>query len=132
MRNKICGKYVSNVYARPLRLNAGGALEIAEGTKAWFEGENYYWHTYEGKYMDMDYQLVIGYLGEYHQKVISFFPKIKLQYFHNGALILYDENFAHGRSPPLIIMSMGLFFPVRRIVRYPPYTVTKKFFRYCF
>ena len=26
MRNKICGKYVSNVYARPLRLNAGGAL----------------------------------------------------------------------------------------------------------
>ena len=43
--------------------------------QAWFEGENYYWHTYEGKYMDMDYQLVIGYLGEYHQKVISFFPK---------------------------------------------------------
>lgn len=43
--------------------------------KAWSEGENHFWHTYEGKYMDLDYQLVIGYIGEYHQKVISFFPK---------------------------------------------------------
>jgi len=43
--------------------------------KAWSDGEDYFWHTYEGKYLGMDYQLMIGYLGEYHQKVISFFPK---------------------------------------------------------
>ena len=43
--------------------------------KAWEDGEDYFWHTYEGTYLDMDYQLMIGYLGEYHQKVISFFPK---------------------------------------------------------
>jgi len=43
--------------------------------QAWSDGGDYFWHTYEGKYLDMDYQLVIGYLGEYHQKVISFYPK---------------------------------------------------------
>lgn len=42
---------------------------------AWEDGEDYFWHTYEGKYMDIDYQLMIAYSEEAHQKVISFFPK---------------------------------------------------------
>ena len=39
------------------------------------EGEDYYWHTYEGTYLGINYQLTVGYLGSEHQKILALYPK---------------------------------------------------------
>ena len=38
-------------------------------------GEDYYWHTYEGTYLGINYQLTVGYLGSEHQKILALYPK---------------------------------------------------------
>ena len=42
-------------------------------TDSWKDSNGFFWHTYEGKYMNTDYQLGIGYDGE--EKFISLYPK---------------------------------------------------------
>ena len=39
------------------------------------DGEDYFWHTYEGPYLGFNYQLTVGYLGSVHEKVLAFYPK---------------------------------------------------------
>ena len=41
----------------------------------WEDEEQYYIHTYEGKYMDLDYEVLVGYRKDLKSKVIAFGPK---------------------------------------------------------
>ena len=44
-------------------------------TESWVDNSEYFWHTYEGTYLDTDYQLGIGYSKESAEKFISLYPK---------------------------------------------------------
>ena len=43
-------------------------------TSSWEDGSNYFWHTYEGTYMGVEYQLGIGYNEDEAEKMISLYP----------------------------------------------------------
>lgn len=50
--------------------------EYGEGpVAAWVDDENYFYHTYEGTYMDVPYQMVIAYHRQGGEKSVSFYPK---------------------------------------------------------
>ena len=43
---------------------------------AWVEKPTYYIHTYEGKYNDITYQLLVSYSKDYNELVTAFYPKV--------------------------------------------------------
>jgi len=43
--------------------------------ESWVDNSEYYWHTYEGMYLDTEYQLGIGYNKESCEKMLSLYPK---------------------------------------------------------
>lgn len=46
-----------------------------QAVPGWEDEEQYYIHTYEGKYMDVDYEVLVGYRKDLKSKVIAFGPK---------------------------------------------------------
>ena len=65
--------------------DAGGFLTSMAGTydfdytensetSSWEDSGNYYWHTYQGTYMGVDYQLGIGYNEEGAEEMLSLYP----------------------------------------------------------
>ena len=43
---------------------------------SWIDEDTFFAHVYEGKYNDIDYQLLIGYSRTYKQIYVSFYPKV--------------------------------------------------------
>ena len=70
------------------------------------DGEDYYWHTYEGTYLGLNYQLTIGYLGSDHKKVLAFYPK-KLGDVVEAAQI---SNVVSAKNHQLIISQEDEFY----------------------
>ena len=54
---------------------AGAAGYSEDPVASWEDAGDLYYHTYEGSYMDVPYQLTIFYSGEERSKEISFWPK---------------------------------------------------------
>ena len=46
-----------------------------EGFPSWMDGDGYFWHTWEGKYLGLDYLVFIGYIDETHTRTVAFYPK---------------------------------------------------------
>ncbi len=42
---------------------------------AWKDGDSCYWHTYEGTYLGMDSELLVGYDEDYSAMILAFGPK---------------------------------------------------------
>jgi len=81
----------------------GDLEKPTETISTWNDTGDYYLHTYEGKYLDTDYQLVIGYRKDWKCKTIYLGPKNwgsvstdpNLNYcidINNHAVMLPDEN----------------------------------------
>ena len=53
----------------------GGLIGEVTESQAWIEEEDYFIHTYEGLYNEIEYQLMIAYSRVKKYKVVSLFPK---------------------------------------------------------
>ena len=49
--------------------------EPADSFPTWEDGEDFFWHTYEGTYDGVTYQLLIAYFEDLKRKQIIFYPK---------------------------------------------------------
>ena len=52
-----------------------GEGRTPESVPASFEGDDFFWHIYEGTYLGTDVQLLIGFVGEKHQAQIVMYPE---------------------------------------------------------